>query len=81
MATYIIDPPDLARIRQTADIAAFIGHSKVIIEMKDGERIIGEIVGKVTGSDSDHDGIEIEVEYDGMPLRTAIDYRDIAWIG
>lgn len=81
MATYEIAPPNLSRIRQTADIAALLGHSKVIIEMKDGERIIGEIVGKTDQAEADNDGIEVEIDCDGVPLRTAIDYRDIAWIG
>src|ERR1700761_4587133 len=73
MATYIIEPDhiDLSRLRQTADMAALIRSSKVIIEMKGGERIIGQIVGKTDGIadefGEEHDGIKIETELDGIP--------------
>ncbi len=81
MATYPIASTDLFRIRQVADAAALVRSSKVIIEMKDGERIIGQIVGKIDGIDGEPGGIEIEAEQDGVIYRTPINYDDIAWIG
>lgn len=81
MATYLIETLDLKRIRQMADTAALVRSSKVIIEMKDGERVICQIVAKIGGADDDNGGIEIEAEQNGAIYRTPIFYRDIAWIG